>query len=54
MAIIFDECGYAIPEFMVTTRCAKCDRLFREDESEWGSLCQDCGEQEDEEDRVPQ
>lgn len=47
MAIILDDCGYAIPEFMNTTRCANCSRVFREDESEWASLCQECGEDDE-------
>lgn len=54
MALIYDDCGYLIPEFLLTFRCANCDQLFREDASEWGSLCQDCGEAEDEQERLKQ
>lgn len=30
------------------TECAKCGNMFSETESDWLSLCQDCGEKEDE------
>lgn len=39
--------AYPFDGFKVTTRCANCDRPFREDESEWMSLCQDCGEDDE-------
>lgn len=51
MAIILDECGYPKTEFLIRFYCASCGDLVREDESDWASLCQSCGEAEDEEDR---
>jgi hypothetical protein len=51
MAIILDECGEIRTEFLNHTNCATCGAGFREDESDWASLCQDCGEREDEEER---
>ena len=47
MAIILDECGYPKTEFLTRTYCTGCGDLFREDESDWASLCQSCGEAED-------
>lgn len=50
MAMVYDDCGFLVPELLITIRCAQCDVLFREDESEWMSLCQQCGEIDESED----
>lgn len=47
--MIYDDCGYLRTELLNTMRCAACNGLFREDESDWASLCQGCGEAEEEE-----
>lgn len=47
MAMIYDDCDMLVTELLVTTQCANCHRTFREDESEWMSLCQECGEIDD-------
>lgn len=51
MAMVYDDCGYLRTELLTQFRCANCGAIVREDESEWASLCQDCGEAEDEEER---
>jgi len=48
MAIILDEFGEPNPFFLNYYDCAQCGKPEREDESEWFSLCQDCGELDDE------
>lgn len=48
MAIILDEFGEPNTIFLNHYDCAHCGKPVREDESEWFSLCQDCGELDDE------
>ena len=48
MAIILDEFGEPNPFFLNYYDCAHCGKHVREDESEWLSLCQDCGDLDDE------
>lgn len=47
MVMVYDDCGYLREELLTSTRCAKCSQAFREDEADWASLCQECGEDED-------
>lgn len=39
------------PEYMMTFHCVDCGTKFREDESDWLSLCQECGEVEEDSER---
>lgn len=50
MVMIYDECGLLVTELLVTSQCVNCHATFREDESEWMSLCQQCGELDEAED----
>jgi predicted nucleic acid-binding Zn-ribbon protein len=47
MAIIYDRFGDVDERFLLVVPCDRCGEIFREDESDYFSLCFDCGEQED-------